>query len=82
MSNLCKIVKRVKDNKYEVHLFVDKLHLGVCNDIFNLIKSAKIALVNQINANKKDLNLREKSIKNALKELDCELGKLKLMCQK
>ena len=76
-NHLCKITKRVKDNKYEVHLFVGKLHFGVCDDKDGLIKNAKKALVDQICANEKESNLLQKDIDNALSDLDRKLDKLK-----
>jgi len=77
MNNQCRIVKRDQDNKYEAHLYIGKLHFGVCNDKGDLIKYAKKIFVEQIRANEKGSNLLEKDIQNALGDLDIELNKLK-----
>lgn len=75
--SLCRIVKRSNDNKYEIHLFVGKLHLGVCGDKDNLIRYSKKELINEIHAHEKESNLLQKDIDNALNDLDVELNKLK-----
>jgi len=77
MNDACKITKHAQDGKYEVRLTIGKLIFGVCNNKSDLIKFSKKALVEEIQAHKKESNLLEKDIDNALCELDYKLNKLK-----